>query len=192
MALVYEQGGNGPIRQAEVLSSVSEFQAISSTDGDADAIAIREVEHPLVLVMSQDCDLEQDFNVRHPTEKPPLSREDAEVHPTALSHILLCDAHEESELKKRLPESTGSKDFRRIAQNQNDRYHRIEGAAIRDTGQTVEPLFLDFRRHLSIPCPDIYQQLISKSAGRKARLPGYYLHDLNHRFHSYLARIAIP
>lgn len=192
MGLVYEPAGNGPIRQAELLTSVSEFQAISAGDGDPAEIATRKVEHPLVVVMSQDCDLEQDFNVRHPADSPPLSREAAEVSPTALSHILLCDAHKESELKQRLPEGLGSKDIRRIAQNQNERYHRIEDAEIRDAGLEVEALFLDFRRYFSIPCPDIYDQLASTTAGRTARLPAYYLHDLNHRFYTYLARVAIP
>lgn len=192
MALVYEQAGNGPIRQAELITSVSEFQTISATDGDPTEIATRKVEHPLVIVLSQDCDLEQDFNARYPSGKPQLDRAEADVHPSALSHILLCDAHEENELRKRLPESTGSKDFRRIAQNQNERYHRIESAEIADTGSAVEALFLDFRRHFSVPCPDFYEQLDLGAVGRTARLPAYYLHDLNHRFYSYLARVAIP
>jgi hypothetical protein len=192
MGLVYEPAGDGPIRQAELLTSISEFQAITEADGANAEIATRKVEHPLVVVMSQDCDLERDFNLRHPEDKEPPSREDAEVSPSALSHILLCDAHEESGLKQRLPDGLGSNDFRRIAQNQNERYHRIDSAGIRGTDVEVEPLFLDFRRHFSMPCPDLYNQLASATAGRTARLPAYYLHDLNHRFYSYLARVAIP
>lgn len=192
MGLVYEPANDGPIRQAELLTSIAEFQAVPDTDGDPTAVATRKVEHPLTIVLSQDCDLEQDFHVRHPAEQPAPDREVVEASPTALTHILLCDAHEESELKKRLPDGLGSKDFRRIAGNQNERYHRIDGAEIRDTGVSIEPLFLDFRRHFSIPCPAIYEQFSSGTAGRTARLPAYYLHDLNHRFYSYLARVAIP
>lgn len=192
MGLTYEPAGDGPIRQAELLTSISEFQAIPEMEGDSVDVATRRVEHPLTIVLSQDCDLEQDFKVRHPAEGAPPNREAAEASPAALTHILLCDAHEESELKKRLPDGLGSKDFRRIAGNQNERYHRIESAEIRDTGTDIEPLFLDFRRHFSIPCPAVYEQFASGSAGRTARLPAYYLHDLNHRFYSYLARVAIP
>jgi hypothetical protein len=192
MGLVYEPASDGPIRQAELLTSVSEFQAIPDKEGNANEVATRRIEHPLAIVLSQDCDLEQDFNVRHPAEQPAPDREAAEASPAALTHILLCDAHEESELKKRLPDGLGSKDFRRIAGNQNERYHRIDGADVGDTGVSIEPLFLDFRRHFSIPCPAIYEQFASGLSGRTARLPAYYLHDLNHRFYSYLARVAIP
>ncbi len=192
MGLVYEPASDGPIRQAELLASIAEFQAIPDTDGDPTEVATRKVEHPLAIVLSQDCDLEQDFNVRHPAEQPQPDRETVETSPTALTHILLCDAHEESELKKRLPSTFGSKDFRRIAGNQNERYHRIEGADIEGTGTTIEPLFLDFRRYFSIPCSAAYEQLSPGTARRTARLPAYYLHDLNHRFYSYLARVAIP
>ncbi len=192
MGLVYESASDGPIRQAELLTSISEFQAIPDANENPTEVATRRVEHPLIIVLSQDCDLEQDFNVRHPAEKPPPDHEAVEASPAALTHVLLCDAHEESELKKRLPDGLGSRDFRRIAGNQNERYHRIDGAELGDTGASIDPLFLDFRRYFSIPCPAIYEQFASNAAGRTARLPAYYLHDLNHRFYSYLARVAIP
>ena len=192
MALVYERAGNGPIRQAELLKSVSEFQVVANPDGDPAEVFTRRIEHPLVIVLSQDCDLEQDFDFRFPAAEDPPSHSDIEVHPRTLSHIILCDVFEEGELKQRVPESFGSRDYKRIDQNQNERYHRFDGAGVAGTAEEIEPLFLDFKRHFSIPCSSAYEQLDSGPMGRTARLPAYYLHDLNHRFYSYLARVAIP
>jgi hypothetical protein len=193
MALNYEPPGEGPIRQAELLSSVWEFQVVGVPPEDDSEVETRQVEHPLAVVLSQDCDLEQDFDFRFPAEGEPPSRENSDGSPRTISHVIFCDAYPESELKRRLPEGLGSKDFRKIGQNQNERYHALNEAPIDgDESRRIEPLFFDFRRFFAIPSADIYDQLSDGSAGRVACLPAYYLHDLSQRFFSYQARVAIP
>ena len=192
MALVYEPPNDGPIRQAELLKSVAEFQPISKTD-EGDDLEIRKVDHPLAVVISQDCDLEQDFNLRFPGEGDPVSRDDADLSHRSISHVILCDAYPETELIRRLPDGFGSKDRRKVQQNQNERYHKLEAALIDgDESKPVEELFFDFRRFFAIPSPDIYDQLAAKTLKRIACVPAYYLHDISQRFFSYQARVAIP
>jgi hypothetical protein len=190
MPLVYEPPADGQVRQAELLTSVLEYQP-ARPDAASDGIAFRQVKHPLIVVMSQDCDLEQDFNIRLPSDADPLPLDEAENHRNALTHMLLCDAYTESELTQRLPDSFGSKERRFLAQNQNERYHRLDQAKIDGTDTEVDPLFIDFRRHFGVPSSHIYQQFADDTAGRLARLPVYYLHDLVDRFYGYLARVAI-
>jgi hypothetical protein len=195
MALAYEPPGDGSIRQAELLSSVSELQAIDGGSAESGSeIEIRKVEHPLAIVLSQDCDLEQDCHLRFPDDADPLPRDEADHHPHSISHVILCDAYSESELLQRLPEGFGAKDRKRIYQNQNERYHTLDEGVVATGSQEypVERLFLDFRRFFALPSPDLYDQLNGGSMGRVACLPAYYLHDLSQRFFSYQARVAIP
>jgi hypothetical protein len=192
MALVYEPPSDGPIRQAELLKSVAEFQPISKPNGDDD-LEIRKVDHPLAVVISQDCDLEQDFDLRFPADGEPVERDAADMSHRSISHVILCDAYPEAELIRRLPDGFGSKDKRKIQQNQNERYHKLDAAPIAgDESKEVEELFFDFRRFFAIPSADIYDQLAAGTMERIACVPAYYLHDLSQRFFSYQSRVAIP
>ncbi len=192
MALVYEPSApGGPIRQAELLSNVEEYQVELDDQGSSEALGFIRVEHPLVVVVSQDCDLEQDFNLRHPAGDQVITSEEADARATALPYVLMCEGYGEEELGGHLPDSFGSKDFRRIRQNQNERYHCLEEGRLGSPEETIEPLFFDFRRHFSLPSAGLYGQLDRGQVARRGRVPVYHLHDLVHRFFGYLSRVAI-
>lgn len=193
MALRYRSAGDGPIRQTELLKDVVELQAVGPRlSGQEGRVSIRRVEHPLVIVLSQDCDLEQDFNLRFPKEAEPTSRDEADITPGCLSHVILCDAWSEEEYRRRLPKGINSYDRRKIGSNQNERYHRLESATIGEDGEEIDELFIDFRRFFALPSADLYDQVDGKDESRVACLPAYHLHDLAQRFFSYQARVAVP
>lgn len=191
MALVYEQASNGALRQAEILGPIVDYQAVLDQGNGDDPKSTRRRTHHRVIVMSQECDLEHDFETRYPNGQEPLSQKEAEESGRTLLHVLLCDIYAANELSELQPDFK-AKIFKRIEDNQMERYHYLGKASVFETADEVGPLFIDFRKYLAAPCGEVYDQLASESSQRIARLPAYYLHDLAQRFHSYLARIAIP
>ncbi len=117
--------------------------------------------------LSQDCDLEQDIDLRFPVDGHPPTVDAIEQHPNALSHVLLCDALEEKEIRARVP-NFGSKDWKRVDQNQNERYHHFSEAEIgAGSGQQLGGIWLDFRKHVSLPTGAFYEQLAARPNGSR-------------------------
>src|SRR5437870_1279779 len=75
-----------PLRQGEILSDVVQFQlktsALDEIPVKGDAPPFDRVEHPLVVVISQDCDLDQDFKYREQGKKG-----------KEVTGVLLCELH---------------------------------------------------------------------------------------------------
>jgi hypothetical protein len=65
-------------------SQSREFQPISKPTGEG-ALEIRKVDHPLAVVISEDCDLEQDFDLRFPTDGEPVERDAADMSHRSIS-----------------------------------------------------------------------------------------------------------
>src|SRR5713101_8242716 len=94
-----------------------DFLMSQNTEGSS--FEIDSNHHPLMVVMSPDCDLEQDFKVRFAT---PEAREQYhsetvdETLPAVIPQVLLCDLYEESQIKERMP---GTDIWKRVRQNQD-------------------------------------------------------------------------
>lgn len=197
MALAYLQSPlEGPVRQAEILGNLVEFRPRRVTwgvDGAVNGIDWEGQPRALAVVMTQDCDLEQDYNLRFPNESEPLGENEVEQHPNALQAITLCEAHNIDELASRLPESYGRAEKRLARKNQYERYHCLdEGMPLE--GDSIPGLVLDLRTPFAMPAAILYGQLEDDgSPGKRVGIiPEVYSHDLMHRFYSYHARVALP
>jgi len=78
-------------------------------------------------VLTALCDLEQDYNARR-VDAP---RDD----PRLLPHVLLFDLYEESSLRHRFD----TKQWRRVRQNQDERYHHLDAEMVGDLAEPEEP-----------------------------------------------------
>jgi GAF domain-containing protein len=88
----------GPLRQGEVLSDLKQVVPVAGSIFQQLSVDI--VEHRFVVVLSQDCDLEQDFNARVAILKEP---DKSSVHENRkLSSVLFCDAIPTDDLKTRI------------------------------------------------------------------------------------------
>jgi hypothetical protein len=186
---------SGELRQGEILADVFEYKPKDPVDCRAarTSIEVEPISHAYAIVVTQDCDLLSDFTRRSSKELE---------HPNILHHLLLCDMFKEEEIRSRLPQ--GSDIWKRVKQNQDERYHCVVAGPIGDeicedcgpgdrpVNYTLPPLYLDFKRVLSIPTGDLYRALETGEARRIALLPLHYLFDLNHRFYSFLSPIGLP
>lgn len=140
------------------------------------------VEHPHAVVLSQDCDLVQDYELRR--------RGDGN-----LPNVLFCDIHEAANYQATLQqrEDFGRRDWRRIEQNQNERYHFLQRVnPDEDALQTGLPmLVIDFKMYFTIPTDEVYARLLLNTR-RRCRLNTPYVEHLGHRFSSFQSRVALP
>jgi hypothetical protein len=140
-----------------------------------------------MLVMHADCDLLWDFKYRSSrTIEEPLNSGDRSLVP----EVLLCDAYEESQIRQTI---SGSDIFRRIRQNQDERYQCLQKATVgSNSGVTVPELYLDFKKMYMEPTEALYSALGAGSVSRVGIIPPIYIHDLMHRLFGFLSRVGVP
>lgn len=191
MTFAYEApSSSSAIRQAEILQGLTEYRAVGlDSQGALEYLVIY---HPAVAVLSQDCDLEQDRSLRFPSDADAPTSEEIETDANSLAQVLLCEAYGESEVRAKFA-NFGSKDWRRIQQNQNERYHCFAAAQVGPNPDDVaEAIYIDFRKHFTVPTGFLYDRVSTGDVVRRAVIPPIHSHDLIHRFYGYQSRVALP
>ena len=177
---------NGRLWQGEILENVIEIRPTvesvrSNREGEIEVFPIA---HELAIVVSQDCDLEQDYNRR------------AGGQAGTLPNTLLCDVYLAEILRAKLQErdQLGRTDWRkRIGQNQNERFHYLQRVRPDQDlqGQGLTAMALDFRLYFTIPTEELYVRLLT-GIRRRCRLTQPYVEHLSHRFFKFQSRVALP
>jgi hypothetical protein len=175
---VYAASADGPLFCCEILSNVSQRRQSLRSLREAEP-EIEIIVHPLCIVASQDCDLENDFVARQNGQNPPLPN-------VLLLQVVLAD-----ELKGNVPR--GSDIWKRIIQNKDDRYQFLRAVAnVRDaSNQGLSELGIDFRRYFTIPTDELYEQL-NLDARRRCRLVSPYKEHFMVRLTHFMARVGLP
>lgn len=176
--------GASPIRQGEILSNLFHAQMAVESIHDSDVVSVNTIIHPLSIVLTQDCDLEQDFKVRD------QGRDSDKQIPC----ILFCEVSTAPELAARLGKTSKAWKSDRIPQNKNDRFHfmqRIE-PAFDALHAGLEELGVDFKRYFVIPTAEVYKRVELGIAQRRTILVSPYLEHFCCRFANYLSRIGLP
>lgn len=192
---LYAPSVEGKLRQGEFLSGLSisklPIDAVTRTidglqAGESLSFVVRS--HPYVLVVSQDCDLEQDFTLRQ--TQPAVAPDQL------LPSVLLCEVFTAEELRGRKtgPDKIGSDMWKRIRQNKDERYHFFESVAVGadKLGAGLPELGVDFKRYFTIPTDELYLRMDRGHAQRRCRLVSPYLEHLTTRFAYFQCRVALP
>ncbi len=172
------------LRQGEILSDLVHARLALSSVG-TDEPVIEEFTHPFALLLTQDCDLEQDFAVRQA----------GKASDKLLPCLLFCEVTTAAETLARVAE--GSKNRWKglnISQNKNERFHffqKVDPACdARQIG--LEELVIDFKRSFALPTAEVYRRIELDQARRRSILCSPYLEHLSSRFAYYLSRVALP
>jgi hypothetical protein len=148
------------------------------------AVQVEYDEHPLIVVQSQDCDLDQDYKKRKIGGIP------------FLHIILLADAFDAGVLQELLlaEENSGSKDWRKIKENHAPRFQFLHSVPVDQdaSGAVLPDLAVGFRHHFSIRTDELYERLRLGLRRRRCRQQTPYAEHLTHRFHSYQLCIPLP
>ncbi len=170
--------------QGEILSNLIQARLDLSTVG-TESPAIEFIMHPFALVITQDCDLDQDYKARQGQNKADK----------LLPSILFCELPEAG-LLRGSSKTTGmtSEIWKRISQNKDERYHFLEKVEpnCEVLQQGLPELGIDFKRYFTIPTEEVYQRVEMGEAKRRCVLVSPYMEHLCARFAYFLSRIALP
>ncbi|MBX9677236.1 MAG: hypothetical protein K2X38_00645 [Gemmataceae bacterium] len=177
---------NECLRQAEIVSGIIQLMVAESSLASAidfrRPIAVLPVVHEFAIVMTQGCDLVQDFNARAKNEEQ-------------VPNVLFCPLPRAEALKRpRNGSEIPSRDWKRIQQNDDKRYHFFE-AAPQDADAANEglpELTADFKRYFTMQTAFVYRQLKDGTAKRRCELKSPYLEHFSFRFAFFLGRIGLP
>lgn len=185
------------LRQCEILSGLILHQlnleslTISPFDGsgiDSNLVKATPIVHPYAIIVSQDCDLSQDFHYR-------FKERGKARH--ALSNILFCEVVEANELVYGEKHSTIFDEgaIRQDYKKNNDfRFHFLQEIPTDCDflGKGLPELGMVFKRYFSIPAAEAYEQVKLGIAKRRTVLKSPYLEHFSDRFYQYNNRIALP
>jgi hypothetical protein len=195
MSLLYSAAPtSGALRQGEILAGVWENRPLLPPKPIPRGLHLRveSVPHDLTVVLSPDCDLQWDYEMRFVSflAEYPAKSADVNEHPSTVTHVLLCDLQNYDIFRPRFKDVPDV--WRRVTQNQDERYHRLSAAAIESSELRLHDLFVDFKRVVGIRTDELYDGILGGGVARIAVIPPYYLHDIIHRFYGFLSRVAIP
>ncbi|MGD9726889.1 MAG: hypothetical protein AB7G68_12445 [Nitrospiraceae bacterium] len=172
------------IRQGDIVRDVDCIEYAVEKEG---IIEVSRIIFPLVVVLTQDCDLEQDFKIQNDTTKTikdkllisalvaPLYNAEHVYQGTHLSELAI---GMEIINKKRSPGNF-------LRNNERPRYHYLEFP----DDIPVVPSIIDFKHYFSVNVNHLNELKLHNYV---CTLSPLYREDICQRFASYLSRIGLP
>jgi hypothetical protein len=166
------------IRQGDILKDIGLTLAIPVSEGEIEVV---EDVMSYCVVLTQECDLEQDYSTYLDSSKP---------RDKILPSILFCPAFPAQLVKEGSHvdgfQRIGSDVMKRIRSNNDARYHCIP----EDQALQIPELVVDFKRYYTMPRQLAYK--IDLKLNRLASLGDLFREHLSHRFAYYLSRVGLP
>jgi hypothetical protein len=175
------------ISQGDIFRNVECIEYVAEKRG---TIEVSKIEFPFVVVLTQDCDLEQDGRYKNnPAAKPP-SNDDKKLFSVLVAplynaeHVFL--GEHLADLGLKMASINKSKtEGKTLMQNERPRYHFLDFP----TDIPVVASVTDFKHYFSVSVA--YLEKI-RPKNFVCRLSELYREDLSQRFAAYLARIGLP
>ncbi|MBW2975205.1 hypothetical protein KY366_05800 [Candidatus Woesearchaeota archaeon] len=180
---MYEKTENkSQITQGDIFQK---FEYIKWATEDGDDIKVDSIEIPFFVVLTQCCDLEQDFKDRNKLEN--------EKRDKYIQSVLVCPAYIADQVRAGnhlkglgfITETYNSKRWDIIKNNDNTRYHFLE----RNKELQLSDLVIDFKQYYTIPTDILYGIYKKHYVGA---LKPLFREKLSQRFAFYLSRIGLP
>ena len=185
----YLKLATGRIRQGDILRDINFIYEWRLEDESSNKYIVKNYEFAYTVVLSQDCDLEQDSINRGNTDD---KNQDAYI-----PSILVCPAYTKAEFKKGvhlndynlLMEEIHSKQWDFIKSNRDPRYHYL----MPDPNLQAAELVLDFKHFYTLPNKFLYAIYNDKyKIHYLASLKILFRERLCQRFSYYISRVGLP
>jgi len=173
------------VSQGDILRNVEHTEYVSEKRGE---IELSKIRFPLVIVLTQDCDLAQDYRFR-------WSRVDSKTEDKHLLSVLVAPLYNAehvytggqlSELGMRMEQISRNKTPGKcLRNNETPRFHYLEF----QTHIPIVPSVIDFKHYFSVNT--VYLKKL-KFTNFACQLSELYREDVSQRFSSFLARIGLP
>lgn len=179
------------IRQGDVYRDIEHIESILEKDGD---LFINKISFPYVVVLTQDCDLQQDSDNRKRVKHDPSNNQDKFLISVLVAPVYNTEHFRVGEHLSELSISMRPINWKRhkpsteatnILNSQNPRYHHLEFSS--DLG--IPDSIIDFKHYFSVNIN--YLDMLRPRQFVCAIAP-IYREDLCQRFSNYLSRIGLP
>lgn len=176
----------GRIRQGDIFRDIEYLEHVTEKSG---ALVISKVVFPLVIVLTQDCDLEQDHNVRRGAKGTAKNQDkwliSVLVAPLYnVEHVYL-GAHLSDIGLTMEPIKAGRSPGQTLRNNERPRYHYLEFPS----SVPIVPSVIDFKHYFSVNVA--YLKKI-RPLNHVCHVTELYREDVSQRFAAYLSRIGLP
>lgn len=174
--------------QGDILRDIECIEYVVERRG---IIEVSKISFPLVVVLTQDCDLEQDsrYWVQKQGSKSPSTHDkqlfNVLVAPLYNAEHVFQGTHLENLDLKMATINRGKTEGKMLMQNERPRYHYIHFP----DEVSIVPMVADFKHYFSLSARYIRKV---RSKAFVCRLGSLYREDLSQRFAAYLARIGLP
>lgn len=167
------------LNQGEIISDLVKFHMAPNVPFSETEPSVVSVKFDLAIVMSQACDLEQDFRSR-------------QSGGSQVPEVLFCQLRTAAELKATL--GSNSRLWDRIKINKDERYHFFESISpdCDQLSKGLTELGVDFKRYFTIPTEELYEWISLGRTRRRSVLNSPYLEHLSSRFVYFMSRVALP
>lgn len=179
-------GKQSRVHQGDIIKDVDYIESVVEKSGN---IEIRKVRFPLVIVLTQDCDLSQDFRYRYGADKTkdnhdkfmfsilvaPIYNAD---HFFQGKHLELLNQNMQVINRNRSP-------GKNIKKNDDPRYHHLEFPP----HIPIVPGVIDFKHYFSVNIDYLKQK---KKKDFLCKVSEIYREQITLRFSNFLSRIGLP
>ncbi len=186
MSKLYEDNWVDGLQQGEILRDVRQYNPVTIDD----KLKIETIEYPLAIVMSQDCDLEQDYTQRRSPNPEKQHR--------ILANVLLCrirllkDFFPEfcriNSLSSKPDKALSSTAWNYLTSNRDDRYHIL----YENPKHSLNHMAIIFNEYFTVPTNTLYREISENKTERVCFLTSPYKEHLSTRFHYFHFRVALP
>lgn len=181
-----KKGKNPRVAQGDIIKNVEYIEYVSEKGGN---IEVSKIVFPLAIVLTQDCDLSQDYTFRW-ARKASSKNQDKWLLSVILAPIYNIEhvytGEHLSELGMTMSEINRRKSpGQNLVKNETPRYHFLEFP----DDLAVPASVIDFKHYFS---SNVAQLKKHKVENFVCSVGDLYREDISHRFASYLSRIGLP
>lgn len=173
------------LTQGDIIKSVEYIEHISERDG---TIEVAKIVFPLSIVLTQDCDLAQDYKFRW--SKQATSNEDKWLMSVIMAplynveHVFTGDHLSDIGMKMNSI-SRSRTPGKSLKNNETPRYHYLEFPP----SSSIVPSVIDFKHYFTANVAHLKKH---KGSNFVCQVGELYREDISQRFASYLSRIGLP
>jgi hypothetical protein len=180
------------IKQGDIIKDIEFIESIDEKDGN---LEIRKIIFPLVIILSQDCDLNQDYDFRYGKYKEKQNHDKYLIsvlvaplynidHFTEGNHLKLLDRSAQT-ITKFNKKKKPTTQYKNLLDNEIPRYHYLEF----DKDVPIIPSIVDFKHYFTVNVEYLKKH---KKQNFVCSLSSLYRERISQRFSYFLGRIGLP
>lgn len=179
----------GRLNQGDILSDIECIEKIDENNG---VITISKILFPLVIVLTQDCDLNSDYRCREQNKSEPTPNDKRDQDKYLFSVIvaplynyeLFRQGNHLEDLNQKM-QSINSKQANIIKNNETPRYHYLEF----DETVPIVNSVIDFKHYFTINAQNLTEL---KKSHYVCTVSELFRERISQRFANFLSRIGLP